>query len=162
MDLTGEDVEDVEFQWQPKATTTTNTTNPDPIEEPKCTIATAIRFLLEDDRATECWEWAKTSRVRLLLDEDVRSLNRSLKTAKHMVDAWETACASRANWAHATIPTLSHEDVITVGALHRHLSEILAAHPTFAATPVHHHECHGVVETTEVEFDIEGGFLGFR
>ncbi len=134
-----------------------------PTEPPKkvinCSNATAIQLILEDKEASECVEWAKKdNRWRLFLD-DVRPMDHALSTAKHIVDSWETACASRAKWGNIEIPTLDSDDPITVGKLHAYLSEILAAHPEFADVPIHHEECHGNRETGCVEFLIEEGIL---
>jgi hypothetical protein len=159
--LSSDEFTEVDFVLPPKSQNPQTPTVP-PKEVIKCSNATAIQLILEDKEASECVEWAKKdNRWRLFLG-DIQPIDHALSTAKHIVDSWETACASRAKWGNIEIPTLDSDDPITVGKLHAYLSEILATHPDFAAVPIRHHECHSVVETTVVEFDIEGGFLGFN
>lgn len=159
MDLSADEFTEIDFVLPPKPP---KAPTESPKEVAKCSNGTAIQFILEDKETSECVEWAKkNNRWRLFLD-DVRPLDHALSTAKHIVESWETARASRAKWGNIEIPTLDSDIPITVGKLHTYLSEILATHPDFAEVPLRYHECHSMVETTEVEFDIEGGFMGFH
>lgn len=155
MDIPEEDYE-LAQALPPKPTLTLN---PISVELPQlCTAVEAIQSILQnaDDVAT-CLEWAKPKYGSFLTD--VRIVENSRCTAEDIIQSWKISCASMAKWGNAEIPTLHRKTSITVGELHAYLSEILVAHPAFAAVPVHHEECRGNVETYSVEFLVEEGIL---
>jgi hypothetical protein len=126
-------------------------------EPPKCTIEEAISELLSKEEMESCLAWIRSNSYKSFLAH-VRPVEHAMDLAKHIIHLWKRSCESRAKWGHIEIPTLS-SDPLTVGQLHAHLSEILAAHPDFGTVPVHHEECCGNVETGWVEFLVEEGIL---
>ena len=126
-------------------------------EQPTCTMAESIQNTLQGDDIAACLEWVKTKYGESFL-ANVRPVEHFKYTTDTIIKSWKTSRDSIARWGNVAIPTLDC-DPITVGDLHAHLSEILAAHPDFASIPIHHEECHGNVETGSVEFIVEEGIL---
>jgi hypothetical protein len=120
------------------------------------TVHDSILILLKDaPDVKECIAWAN-KREALLREYPSEE---SLKQAQWIVEKWEKVRVMRKKWGGITINTLSADDCITIGELHRHLSSILELYPDTASIPVHHEECCGVVETCRVKFKVDEGIL---
>lgn len=141
---------------------------PPPSKKESAISKTTRQFIQEylGDRATECLDWGST-KVYSSFDNTNCSEESNRLSAKNVINQWEIEVKNRMYWSERVpegILSLEAQDndPITVGELYAHLTKIMALHRDVATMPIRHAECHSDVETFEVTFRPEDGYLLFE